>query len=74
LKRSAYVMGSLLKRLGDKLLSWALSFKVINRIFAGGFGVTLGEVLGVKPEEEVSKLSEAIVLAPYILYQFIVRD
>lgn len=51
LKKSTYVMGKLLKRLGDRLLSWALSFKVINRIFAGGFGVTLGEVLGVKPEQ-----------------------
>ena len=51
LKKSAYVMGKLLKRLGNKLLSWALSFKVINRIFSGGFGVTLGEVLGVKPEQ-----------------------
>jgi hypothetical protein len=38
LKSSAYVTIDLWKRLGWKLLDWALSFKVMNRIFAGGFG------------------------------------
>lgn len=49
LKNSKYISG--MQKKFKSILSWALSFKVINRIFAGGFGVTLGEVLGVKPEQ-----------------------
>jgi len=47
LKRSTFI-----QKLGEKmkyLLSWALSFKVINRIFDGGFGVKLD------PSEESEK-------------------
>jgi predicted transcriptional regulator len=45
------------------ILKWALSFKVINRIFAGGFGVTLGEVLVVYPQSKSNSYHE-----PYNVY------
>lgn len=58
LKNSTYI--SKLRKLWKSILNWALSFKVIDRIFAGGFGVTMGEILNVRQEEnEPEEIDEA---------------
>jgi len=48
LKNSKWIMK--FRETCSYFMMWSLKYKVINRIFAGGFGVTLGEVLGVKPK------------------------
>jgi hypothetical protein len=62
LRGSKYVVGDLLKRLGSHLLKWALSFKVINRIFEGGFGVIMPrswKQADCSAEEHIESLSES---------------
>lgn len=66
LKMSPFVQ-NLSKKIKN-LLKWALSFKVINRIFEGGFGVTLEDIVNTKPNsnddnvkiiKEITELDEA---------------
>ena len=48
LKNSKYI--SELRKRWRSILMWALSFKVINRIFDGGFGVAFEDKTPIKPE------------------------